>query len=112
MATRWYKEENGVVGEYIAEDGAIHRRLHNPNRQAILKQNAEVKRSGARMMGWGQQIADIPISDLFVLRKFFGQALFNPKHDKFERKLAREKFLKSPASDPYRLEARRIKERK
>lgn len=107
MATRWVSEENGTYAEYIAEGTMVHRRLFQPQRQAQLAQLAEVRKTGVRKMDWGRQIAEIPIPDLVMLRKFFGPALFNERYDKWERKVAREKFLKSPASDPYRTEYRK-----
>lgn len=107
MATRWIAEENGTYAEYVAEGTKVHRRLFQPQRKEQLQNLAEVRKNGVRKMDWGRQIAEIPIPDLIMLRKFFGDALFNDKHDKFERKRAREAFLKSPASDPYRTEYRR-----
>ena len=107
MSEQWTSEENGTYAQFVVEDGKVHKRLFQPNRTAILKQNQEVKKSGTRRMDWGQQVAEIPIPDLEMLRNFFGDALFNPVHDKWDRKVAREAFLNSPASDPYRLEARR-----
>lgn len=107
MATRWQTEQNGIIGDFIIEDGVVHKRLIHPMENQVLKQNQEVKKSGTRMMDWGKMVADIPADHLPVLREFFGEALFNPKHDKWDRKVAREAFLKSPASDPYRTEYRR-----
>lgn len=108
MATRWFKEENGTMGEFVSENGKIHKRTFNPQRTAQLEQNKQVRQGGGtRMMDWGKMICDIPEGDLPMLRHFFGIALFNNEYDKFERKAAREKFLKSPASDPYRVEERK-----
>lgn len=109
MATSWVSEENGTFAEFIIENGVVHKRLLNPQRKALMEQNRAVRLShgGTRMMDWGKMVCDIPESDLPVLRGLFGPALFNPEYDKWERKVAREKFLKSPASDPYRVEERR-----
>lgn len=108
MATRWFKEENGTAAEFIAEDGKIHRRLFNPQRGILLEQNKIVRQTGGtRMMDWGKMVCDIPESDLPILRGLFGPALFNTEYSKEDRKVAREKFLKSAASDPYRVEERK-----
>ena len=108
MAIRWKSEQNGVFAEFIMEDGVLHKRLFNPMRNAILENNQQARNhDSTRMMDWGKMICDIPVCDLPVLRKLFGDALFNDKYGKEDRKTAREKFLKSPASDPYRVEERK-----
>jgi hypothetical protein len=108
VATRWIDEQNGTYAEFMVDNGTIHKRLFDPRRDEVLTQNRELRKGhGARRMDWGQQVAEIPIPDLEMLRTFFGPALFNPQYDKWDRKVAREKFLKSPASDPYRLEDRK-----
>lgn len=100
--------ENGVAARWAIEDGKLWRHRWNPNKAAIFEQNQRVRQgAGTRMMDWGKQVAEIPETDLPVLRKFFGEALFNPAFDKWSRRVAREKFLKSPASDPYRVEERK-----
>ena len=107
MATRWTTEQNGTLAEFVIENGTAHRRLFHPHKDKLLRRNSEVKKSGTRSMDWGKQVAEIPECDLPMLRHFFGEALFNDKHNKWDRKIAREAFLKSPASDPYRVEERK-----
>ena len=108
MATRWVEEQNGVSAEFILENGVVHKRLFDPMRNAILENNRQVRQhQGARMMDWGKMICDIPLCDMPVLRGLFGEALFNDQYSKEDRKTAREKFLKSAASDPYRVEERK-----
>ena len=107
MATRWTTEQNGTHAEFIVENGVAHRRLFNPQRKKMLQHNQRVRASGTRMMDWGKQVAEVPECDLPMLRHFFGDALFNDQYGKWDRKIAREKFLKSPASDPYRVEERK-----
>ena len=107
MAIQWVSKENGTFAEFTVQDGKVHKRLFQPQRQAQLRQNQEAKRNGTRMMDWGKQVAEVPIPDLIMLRKFFGEALFSDAADPFDRRVARERFLKSPASDPYRTEYRR-----
>ena len=109
MATSWSKVEDGVRYDYWIENGVVHRKLSSVNHKARLNRNAEVRKSGTRKMEWGKMVAEIPIPDLMMLRTFFGEALFNPQHDKISRRIARNKFLNSPASDPYRVEERKRK---
>jgi hypothetical protein len=88
-------------------DGTVARsRSYQPNRAAILKQNRELRKSpdAVRTTSFGKLELDIPITDWKVLGKFF-PGLDDPSHP--DHKWQMRRFLKSPASDPYRIVERK-----
>jgi hypothetical protein len=88
-------------------DGDVIRsRSMQPNRTAILKQNEELRKSpGAiRTMDWGKLELDIPITDWIALGKMY-PGLTDPAHPDHKAQMAL--FLKSPASDIYRVQERK-----
>lgn len=79
------------------------------NADAILSQNAELRKSrGAIRNMDGMRLAlDIPVSHMPVLNRFF-PGISDPGHPDYKWQMKR--FLKSPASDPYRVEEFRRKQ--
>jgi hypothetical protein len=103
--SKFYMEDGGVIGEYITEGTTVHRRLLQPERQAILKRNQELRKdkNAIKTTSFGKLELDIPLSDWSTICKLYPGIGENshPQH-----KLMLRKFMASSASDPYRLQDR------
>jgi hypothetical protein len=98
-------KRDGYINEIrIDEHGVAHHRRLQPNRKAILEQNAELRKNkGAIRNVDGMRLAaDIPLADIQMLDKFF-PGIANPGHPDYKYQMRR--FLQSPASAPYKVEA-------
>jgi hypothetical protein len=88
------------------EDGIAKSHTVQPNRNAILDRNNELRKNPGVVRPWefGKLALDIPHADFKMLGKFF-PGLDNPGHP--DHKYQMQKFMKSPAADPYRVEERK-----
>ncbi len=96
--------DRGDYGVVVERDGdQIKSHRVQANRNAILNQNAELRKNkGAIRNMDGMRLAlDIPIADMPMLNRFF-PGIADPGHPDY--KDAMRRFLKSPASQPYRVE--------
>ncbi|GAF70115.1 unnamed protein product [marine sediment metagenome] len=103
MAHTFYLPNEGGFSEFQIEDGKVHRRLHSPLRNKIMKRNAELRRTpgAVRTTSFGKLELDIPVLDLHVLDKHW-PGLADPGHP--DHKWQLRAFMKSPASAPYRVQ--------
>ena len=104
--TRMVLPRDGYFTEVEIDNGVIKSRSAQANRHAILKKNHELRKNdGAiKTTTFGKLELDIPITDWKVLGKLF-PGLDQPGHP--DHKWQMRRFLKSPASDPYRMIARK-----
>jgi len=76
------------------------------DRTAILARNQELRKNqgAVRTQSFGKLELDIPVTDFKVIAKFY-PGIDNPAHP--DHKWQMRRFLKSPASDPYRVNERK-----
>jgi len=92
----------GVAREVVIEGGKAHARTINQHTNAVMKRNQELRRNtgAVKTTSFGKLELDIPIQDLRMLDKFY-PGIAQPGHPDHKWQLRR--FMKSPASDPYRI---------
>ena len=105
---RWVRPTERGYKEYISEDERVYaRHMIDPNiSRAVKQRNAELRKTegAVKTTSFGKLELDIPIQDLYMLDKYF-PGLANPRHP--DHKWQLRKFMKSPASAPYRLQDQR-----
>jgi len=96
----------GTKAEYVIDGEKVHRRLIDPNRNKIMDRNQELRKSAGavKTTSFGKLELDIPLADMPMLESFY-PGISNPSHPDHRWQLRR--FMKSPASDPYRLQERK-----
>ena len=101
---RMLLQREGYVNEirFDSDGVAYHRRLQH-DRKRIMELNAELRKNkGAVRDVEGMRLAaDIPLSDMPMLDRFF-PGIANPGHPDYKWQMRR--FLASPASAPYKVE--------
>jgi hypothetical protein len=105
---RFYKQTDTGVTEFVAEDEKVYARHHTDHARAnrVMARNRELQRNqGAiRTTSFGKLELDIPLTHLKMLDQFF-PGIADPAHP--DHKWQLRKFMKSPVSDPYRLQERK-----
>ena len=94
---------DGVYSEFQIEDGIVHRRLHSPIRDTVMKRNQELRKNpgAVKTTSFGKLELDIPVLDLHMLDKYY-PGIKDPGHPDHKWQLRR--FMKSPSSAPYRVQ--------
>ena len=97
---------SGITAEIVLEDGMAYRRLHSDLTPKIMKRNAELRRNpgAVKTTTFGKLELDIPLDHMPVIDRFF-PGIANPSHPDHRYQMRR--FLKSHASDPYRVQERK-----
>lgn len=93
---------SGNIADIHLDGTKVHRRILSPHRQAVLKQNAELRknRGALRSLSFGGLALDVPTSDIPMIERFFPGAM-NAAHP--DHKWMLRAFMRSPASIPYRV---------
>ena len=102
MGKRVLRSREGYGVELLFEDGAVHSRRVQHDREDIMRRNADLQRTDGAVRDWtfGRLALDIPLADMPALNKFF-PGIADPGHP--DHKWQLRKFLESPASKPYRV---------
>lgn len=103
MARKFSLERSGTVADYVIEDEKVHRRLTSPLRNKIMERNAELRKNpgAVKTTTFGKLELDIPLCDMPMLDSLY-PGIADPSHP--DHKYQLRKFMKEPASDPYRLQ--------
>lgn len=105
MAKRFYKQTDTGHTEFVAEDDKIHARHVVDTRIAdtVMARNKELQRNpgAVRTTSFGKLELDIPLAHMPMLNRLY-RGIADPGHP--DHKYQLRKFMKSPASDPYRVQ--------
>ena len=102
MSKKYTLQRPGYQTHVEIENGIAKSHSTQHDRSAILERNAELRKNDGAVRTWdfGKLELDIPITDFKVLAKLY-PGLDDPRHP--DHKYQMRKFLKSPASAPYRV---------
>ena len=106
MPRKFTLQGAGVIGEYHIDGDKVHRRLISPVRDKILGRNQELRKNdgAVKTTSFGKLELDIPICDIPMINGLYPGAM-DPGHP--DHKYQLRAFMKSPASEPYRLQERK-----